>query len=187
MRVSRQQAAENREKVIAMSSKLFRENGYDGIGIVDLMKSAGLTHGSFYNQFKSKENLAEEACRAAVTENLEFWNSASANGGLKALFSAYLSQTHLDQRNTGCLLAAMGAEAPRRGSAVRRVFDKAVNAYTGVLENLMSERSARKKRERSLAVLAQMIGALMLARAVDDETLGQELLDATIKDLQRHV
>lgn len=190
MRVSRQKAEENRRTVVEMSSHLFREKGYDGIGIVDLMKSAGMTHGSFYNQFKSKENLAEEAFAAAIEENLELWNSASATGGkdgLKELFSAYLSQAHLDQRDTGCLLAALGAEAPRRDNAVRRVFDKAVDAYTSVLETLLPGRSAHKKKRQALAILSQMIGSLMLARAVNDEELSQEILDATIQDLQRHV
>ncbi|MGH1351087.1 MAG: TetR/AcrR family transcriptional regulator [Methyloligellaceae bacterium] len=190
MRVSKQQAAENRKKVIEISSHLFRENGFDGIGIADLMKSAGMTHGGFYKQFKSKENLAEEACEAAVEENLSFWNSASSKGGkagLEELFLAYLSLTHLNDRDTGCLLAALGAESPRRDSVVRKVFEKAVNAYASVLEALLPETSARKKRQKALAILPQMIGALMLSRAVVDEKLSQEILEATIQDLQRHI
>ncbi len=190
MRVSKQQAAENRKKVVEMSSYLFRENGFDGIGIADLMKNAGMTHGGFYNQFKSKENLIEEACDVAVGENLDFWNSISSKGGsagLEELFEAYLSEAHRNDRGTGCLLAALGPESPRREGFVRKVFDKAVSGYSSVLEKLLPGRLEEKKRKQALAILAQMVGALMLSRSVDDEMFSQEILEAAIQDLKRHV
>ncbi len=187
MRVSNQQAAENRERVIKASSRQFRQNGFDGIGIADLMKSAGMTHGGFYKQFKSKDNLIEEACTAAIKENLQFWEQASGGtdgASLGRLFSAYLSPTHSDLRDTGCLLAALGADAPRSTGPIRQVFGKAINAYAAVLERLLPDVAARNKRRKSLAVLSQMVGALVLSRAVEDEVFRRDILEATVEDLQ---
>ncbi|MGY9036336.1 MAG: TetR/AcrR family transcriptional regulator [Rhodobacterales bacterium] len=187
MRVSNQQAAENRERVIRASSRQFRQNGFDGIGISDLMKSAGMTHGGFYKQFKSKDNLIEEACTVAIEENLQFWERAStgANGAsLEALFAAYLSPTHSDLRDTGCLLAALGADAPRSTGPIRQVFGRAINAYSAVLERLLPDVAARNKRQQSLAVLSQMVGALILSRAVEDDAFRREILEATVEGLQ---
>lgn len=190
MRVSNQQAAKNRERVIEVSSRKFRQSGFDGIGIADLMKSAGMTHGGFYKQFKSKDNLIEEACAAAIEENLQLWRSASVGedgANLEGLFAAYLSPTHSNARDTGCLLAALGADAPRSTGPVREVFGKAINAYSAVLERLLPQAVGRSKRQQSLAVLSQMVGALILSRAVEDEAFRRELLGATVQDLGRRV
>ena len=188
MRVSNQQAAENRQRVIEVSSRQFRQNGFDGIGIADLMKSAGMTHGGFYKQFKSKDNLIEEACAAAIEENLQFWEQASGVGdgaNLESLFAAYLSPTHSKSRDTGCLLAALGADAPRSSGPIRQVFGKAINAYSAVLERLLPDVATRSNRKQSLAVLSQMVGALILSRAVDDDAFSRDILEATVADLQR--
>src|SRR5260221_14448270 len=104
MRVSRQKAAENRERIIDAAGALFREHGFDGIGVADIMKAAGLTHGGFYGHFESKDDLAAEACTAALSR--EWGKEAvkrSKGGGLEAIVKAYLSPQHRSNRSHGGL------------------------------------------------------------------------------------
>ena len=186
MRVTREQAAQNRERVIDTASKLFRERGFGGIGVADLMKSAGLTHGGFYGQFESKEDLMAQACARALEASLNRWrrlaDRASANP-LSAVTSAYLSPVHRDRPGDGCLLAALGAEASREGPAVRRAVTEGTRAYVEMLAGLVPGRTKDAKRERALATFAGMVGAIVLARAVDDAVLSREILQAAARSI----
>ena len=131
MRVSRAEAAQNRERIIEVAAKLFRERGFDGIGVADLMKSAGLTHGGFYGHFASKEDLMAQACARALEGSLATLQQAAERGGenaLSAVASAYLSPAHRDRPGEGCVLAALGAEAARHGSPVRSAFTQGVRS-----------------------------------------------------------
>ncbi|WP_378946275.1 TetR/AcrR family transcriptional regulator [Mesorhizobium sp. ANAO-SY3R2] len=186
MRASRKQAEENRKRVIAASSALFRERGFDGIGIVDLMKSAGLTQGGFYKQFASKEDLSRVACEQAHDENLVFWRdyldgATDDQKALAAFVRAYLSPTHRMQPDKGCMLAALAPEARRREQPVRAVFAKAIDDYAEMLCPLMPAANGAEQRKAALALLAQMVGALSLARAVPDPAVSDEILDAAVQ------
>src|SRR3954466_13018807 len=105
MKVSREQAAENRERIVQAAARLFRERGFDGIGVADLMSEAGLTHGAFYGQFESKEDLAAQACARALEQSAAKWDRALAGqkpeDGLKAYVSGYLSQRHVNDPGHG--------------------------------------------------------------------------------------
>src|SRR5713101_1759329 len=121
MKVTREQAAANREKIVAVASTLFRKHGFDGIGVADIMKTAGLTHGGFYGHFESKDDLAAEACARAL--RLEWWKSAAESSkadGLEAIVTRYLSPQHRSDRSHGCLFAAVGSDIVRQPRAVRR-------------------------------------------------------------------
>lgn len=183
MRVSRVEAAQNRERIIEVAAKLFRERGFDGIGVADLMKSAGMTHGGFYGHFASKEDLMVQACARALEGSLEALHQVAERGdenALSAVASAYLSPAHRDRPGEGCVLAALGAEAARQGSPVRSAFTRGVRSALDMLTRLMPGKSKRIKRERALATYASMIGALVLARAVDDPELSEEVLQSVL-------
>jgi TetR/AcrR family transcriptional repressor of nem operon len=186
MRVSRAEAARNRERIIEVAAKLFRERGFDGIGVADLMKCAGLTHGGFYGHFASKEDLMAQACARAVEGSLDTMNQlAERSGGnaLSAIASAYLSTAHRDQPSEGCVIAALGAEAPRHGSPVRSAFTQGVRSALDMLARFLPGPSPQAKRERALTTYASMVGALVLARAVDDAELSEELLRSVLASI----
>ena len=122
MRVSREKAAQNRERVIEVAAKLFRERGFDGIGVDELMKSAGLTHGGFYGNFASKQELMVQACARALEGSLDALQEAVDRGGENALSvvaSTYLTRTHRDRLGEGCALsgAKWGSRASRLAGA----------------------------------------------------------------------
>ena len=186
MRVSRAEAARNRERIIEVAAKLFRERGFDGIGVADLMKSAGLTHGGFYGHFASKEDLMAQACARALESSLGQLQQAAEQGGenaFSAVASAYLSRAHRDQPDEGCVLAALGAEAARRGSPVRGAFTQGVRSLVDALTRLAPGKSKRLKREKALATVASMVGALVLARAIDDTELSDEVLKSVLMSI----
>src|ERR1041385_1603419 len=125
MKVSREQAAENRERIVDAAAQLFRERGFEGIGVADLMKEAGLTHGGFYGHFSSKEDLMAKACTRTSARSRERWAklAAEAPGNpLAAIAGAYLTSKHRDNPGSGCLMAALAADASRQGPAVRRAI-----------------------------------------------------------------
>ena len=136
MRVSRIQAEENRQTVINVASRLFRERGFDGIGLKDLMKGAGLTQGAFYKQFASKEDLAAQASRRALESAFSRWSAASAanpEDPLGAVMAFYLSMGHREERMDGCPIVALGSDAARQGPEVKASFEAGIKAHLEVL------------------------------------------------------
>src|SRR5439155_6927971 len=115
MKVSREQAARNRQRIVEAAAQRFRERGFDGIGVADLMKDAGLTHGGFYGHFASKEDLVAEASARALMRSLALFTSVAERGAdpLSAIASAYLTSRHRDNPGEGCLLAALGSDVSR--------------------------------------------------------------------------
>lgn len=183
MKVSRAEAAQNRERVIEVAAKLFRERGFDGIGVAELMKAAGLTHGGFYGNFASKEDLMAQASTRALEGSLDAMRQLAVRDGENALSTfaaAYLSPSHRDGPGEGCALAALGAEAARHGSPVRAAFTEGVRSLVDILTRLVPGRSKRTKREKALVMYASMVGALVLARAVDDTEFSEEVLQSVL-------
>jgi TetR/AcrR family transcriptional repressor of nem operon len=181
MRVSREQAAENRERVLDAAATLFRERGFSGVGVAEVMHSAGLTHGAFYGQFESKEDLMKQACERAFESSLERWHKAvsrSPDDPLAAVVASYVSASHRDNPGRGCVVAALGAEAAREGPELRRVVTDGTRSLLDVLSSLAPGDSKAEKRQRAAGCLASMVGALVLARVVDDEALSKEVLRA---------
>src|SRR5256714_15571476 len=122
MKVSREQAAQNRDRIVEAAARLFRERGYEGIGVADLMKEAGLTHGGFYGHFSSKDDLIAEASARALAGSLAAFSELAEQAPsdpLPAIASAYLSKTHRDKPGEGCLLAALRSDMPPQGAGVR--------------------------------------------------------------------
>jgi TetR/AcrR family transcriptional regulator, transcriptional repressor for nem operon len=181
MRASKAEAERSRERIIEVASKLFRERGFDGIGVADLMKAAGLTHGGFYRHFTSKEDLMAQATAHALDRGrdaLRQWADGDGGKNLSAIAAAYLSVAHRDRPGEGCALAALGADAARHGSPVQETFTAAVRSAVDILASLTPGKTERARRERALVAYAGMVGALVLARAVDDPELSGEVLNA---------
>ncbi|NVM77107.1 TetR/AcrR family transcriptional repressor of nem operon [Duganella sp. SG902] len=184
MKVSREQVALNRERIIETAARLFREKGYDGIGVADLMKSAGLTHGGFYGHFASKEDLLAEAAAHALKKSIDRWEGYVAEGRDKALEKigeGYLTTQHRDHPGKGCSVTALGADVARLGPKARHAMTEGARGQLAVLEQLMPGEDAAQQRKQALAKYASMIGAIVLSRAVDDEALSLEILNA-VKD-----
>ena len=174
MRVSREQAAKNREHVVDTAARLFRERGYDGIGVADLMKEAGLTHGGFYGNFASKEHLMAEACQRAFAGSAERWQGiidARGPDALDTITQGYLSRRHVEHPGQGCAVAALGADVSRLSPPVRAAMTAGVKDQIATLASL-----GEGDREAAMARYAAMVGALVLARAVDDPALSEEIL-----------
>jgi TetR/AcrR family transcriptional repressor of nem operon len=176
--------------VINAASELFREHGFDGIGLNDLMKGAGHTQGGFYKQFASKEDLAAQASRRAMEEATQKWSTAIAarpEHPLDALINFYLCPEHRDGRSDGCPLVALGADAARHGTEVKVAFEAGIKGHLEVLDGLISATDGEKLRHKSVAVLATMVGALLLSRAENDEALSTCFLDVAAGEIRRTV
>ncbi|MBS9476890.1 TetR/AcrR family transcriptional regulator [Ancylobacter radicis] len=186
MRVSRVQAEENRQTVINVASRLFREHGFDGIGLKDLMAGAGMTQGAFYKQFDSKEDLVAQASRRALQEALGRWSAAAASrpdDPLAAVVDFYLSEAHCAERAEGCPVVALGSDAARQGPDVRASFEGGFKEYLALVGGWIGEADAEgseggQANSKAMAVLATMVGAVLLARAVNDKEMSRQFLEA---------
>ena len=186
MKVSREQAAENREKILTTAAKLFRERGFDGIGVADLMKTAGLTHGGFYGHFSSKEDLMAQACIRAADEILQGAGERRAgktDDPFRAYVEFYLSVGHRDHSGSGCLMAALGADAARQSPPVRHAFTVSFKRLLQALMAIVPTKPHTTSRDHALATLATLVGAQVIARAVDDQKLSKEILQTVLKQL----
>lgn len=177
MRVSKEQAAENRERILKEASRLIRERGISGTGVDALTEAAGMTHGSLYSQFGSKERLVEDAVEYAI---------ASKGQEVPEVFtisdyvSQYLSPEHRDGTGKGCPFAALACEIPRQSQGVRDRFTAGVRGMMRLLSGRVDSGLKPKQRdEQALAAIASLIGALVLARAVNDPKLSDDILRAT--------
>ena len=181
MRVSREKFAENRERILDAAARLFREKGYDGVGLADIMKAAGLTHGGFYGHFASKDDLiAQASCRAAAGFLPTFQALArrSPDTALDTIVDTYLSATHRDHPEAGCPFAALGSDMARQGEAARAGATAALRRQFGQFAPLMPGASAEERSHAAMAAFATLVGTLMLARISDDPQLSDELLEA---------
>ncbi len=181
MRVSRAQADENHQTIINAASKLFREHGFDGIGLKDLMKGAGLTQGGFYKQFASKEDLIAQASGRSMEMATQRWSEAaerSPDAPLDAVTRFYLSPEHLGEKAEGCPIVALGADAARQGPEVKAIFEAGVKAHLRMLTEMTGAAKSDQPSDTAMVVLSLMVGALTLSRAMNDQSLANGVLKA---------
>jgi TetR/AcrR family transcriptional repressor of nem operon len=177
MRVSKEQAAENRERILKAASSLMRERGISGVGVDALTEAAGMTHGSLYSQFGSKERLVEEAVAYAIAAKVQ---DVPEVFSLRDYISDYLSAAHRDAPGNGCPLAALCCEMPRQSRGVRERFAAGLRGMVGRLaDNMPSAKKRRQRHDEALATVASLVGAVVLARAVNDPKLSGDILRAT--------
>ena len=175
MRVSREKAAENRDRIVETAARMFREKGVDGVGIDAIMGGTGLTHGGFYGHFASKDDLVAEAVARALESAVE---QQSHYTNLADLVGFYLSERHLADRAEGCAIAALGADLARQDGGARHAVTAYVRSQLERFTRLIKSGPITRRRARAIATLAGMVGALTLARAVDDPALSEEILAA---------
>lgn len=177
MKVTRQQAQANRAHIVETASALFRERGYDGVGIADLMAAAGFTQGGFYKHFGSKADLMAEAASCGLTQSAALATDASVTDFVRH----YLSREHRDNPASGCTMAALCADAARKEDAVRATFAAGIEAQLQALHSgeETADIAGDPQRAERLAMMAQMLGAIILSRACpDDSPLADEILAA---------
>lgn len=180
MRVTRESATNNRRRIVSKASALFRKFGFDGLGIAPLMAACGLTHGGFYHNFASKDDLIAEASAHALEENLARWREelASSNDNpAAAIASFYLSAAHVGSLEQGCAIAGLGADAARKGDKVTSVYFDGIEKLVGLLADAMPQENAADRRQEALLATSLMVGALVLARAAGDPKLAGEIQD----------
>ncbi|HEX9326483.1 MAG TPA: helix-turn-helix domain-containing protein [Reyranella sp.] len=175
MRVSRQQAAENRQRIVDAAARLFRDGGFDGVGVDAIMKEAELTHGGFYGHFASKDALMTEAMAHALSRSTA---GQERLGSLAELVAGYLSNRHRADRANGCAVAALGADVARHSPALRKTMTAGIHLQLDRIVSLLKRGTPASRRRRAIATYAGMVGALTLARAVDDPALAREILTA---------
>jgi len=180
MRVSREQAETNRQRVIETAARLFRENGIDAVSVAELMSAAGLTHGGFYGQFKSKDDLAKQAASQALEETAETRSrlTGSREERWALLKKNYLSATHCEHPGYGCPFTTLSIDASRRNTDLKQTLTRGLKLFLKDIQDLMSGRGPDAKRRQAMVALSAMVGAMVLARAVDDDKLAADLREA---------
>ncbi|MDM0087980.1 MULTISPECIES: TetR/AcrR family transcriptional regulator [unclassified Variovorax] len=177
MKVTKAQAQANRAHVVETASALFRERGYDGVGVADLMAAAGFTHGGFYRQFGSKTELMAESAACGIAQTA----ALTAGVNTPEFVRIYLSREHRDARASGCTMAALGGDAARQSEEVRATFAAGIESLLAALnpEGLPSDCPASaQERTKSLDILTRAVGAIVVSRACpDDSQLADEILD----------
>ena len=181
MRVSREAMAEHRKQIVAAAARLLRERGIAGTSVADLMQAAGLTHGGFYRHFESKDALVAEAIASAFHDLLGTFEAAAGKDGaapaVEKYLRLYLSERHVANPGYGCPLAAFGAEAAREGKLQRKALAEGAETSLDLIAAGLKG-TPKERRVQALRIMTQMLGAVVLARAVGDEKLGAEILDA---------
>jgi TetR/AcrR family transcriptional regulator, transcriptional repressor for nem operon len=172
MKVSRAQVAENRKRILAAASRLFRESGISGVNVAQIMDAVGLTHGAFYGYFDSKDALVAEAVSEVIATSTKV-----SEVGRSEYLKTYLSTHHRDHRGSGCPVAALASEAVHESKPVREVFTRGLQEQ---LDQLARTGGGREDQRRRTAITdwSAMVGALILSRLVTDEELSTEILDA---------
>lgn len=173
------------ERIVQAAARAIRRSGYDGTGVADIMKEAGLTHGAFYAHFASREAMLAEAADRAGAESNAFAASVIAAAPpdqcLQALMQAYLSKEHLESIETGCPVSALGSEMPRQAPEVRRAATRRIKEMIDLVARQSPDWGQPAAHERALVTVAAMVGTLILARAVDDPVLSDSLRGAVLK------
>lgn len=181
MKVSREQMAANRERILEVASALFRERGFESVTVAEVMKQAGMTHGGFYGHFASKEALAAEAAAHMLARTTARWNGVlekKGQDGLVSIIDAYLSKRHRDHPGAGCPLVALGVDVSRQAEPAKEAFAGQTLAMIQAICPFMPGETPEEKKEKAQAVLAQMVGAVVLARALGCAPLSEEILAA---------
>lgn len=191
MRLTSEQAKQNRQLILETASRMFRLHGMDDVSVADIMKQSGFTHGGFYNHFNSKEELAAEAVACAFgksAHNLseKFASARSPQKGFEAVIAEYLSPAYRDSSSGGCPASALPADAARNGKEVQTAFAGGIESYLDLFAARM-DGSKQEARQQAVALLSGLVGALTLSRAVkkSNPKLSEELLSSARKQLSK--
>ncbi len=172
MKVSREQMAQNRRSILTEAGRLFREKGFDAVSLAEVMKAAGMTHGGFYGHFRSKDDLIAQTIGHVA-------GSQSAPEDVGAWIDSYLSAPHLDHPELGCPTAALAGLMPQQSPEARVSMLQVVADQIESLASTMSVGDPAERRRAAIGSWSAMVGALILARSINDPALSQEILSQT--------
>lgn len=177
MKVTKAQAQANREHIVETASELFRERGFDGVGVADLMAAAGFTHGGFYKNFASKADLMAEASACSLGKSL----TGAQMLDLPGFINIYVTRKHRDDRGNGCTIAALCGDAARQSDDVKATFAEGIDHTLKILEGKYPAGpncELSEGRKQMINMLARAVGAIILSRACpDNSALADEILD----------
>ena len=182
MRYSREHKLETHARIVKRASVRLREKGAHGVGVADLMKDAGLTHGGFYAHFDSREALVIEAFAYAMDRSTERWRKLSEqtppDKRFAAVVNAYLSAVHRDDPGHGCAVPSLGAEIARESPKTRKAFAAKLEQMIGMLAEQIPDLPPKAARKQAMAALGTMMGTLVMARIAGNGELSDEILAA---------
>jgi TetR/AcrR family transcriptional regulator, transcriptional repressor for nem operon len=183
--LSRKEASH--ERIVETAARAIRRSGYDGTGVAEIMKEAGLTHGGFYAHFDSRDGMLAEAADRAGADTVAFLTRVAAEvapkKALEAMLRTYLSKEHVESAETGCAVAALGSEMPRQPANVRRAATRRIKEMIDLVARQSPDWGQPGAHERALVTVATALGALVLARAVDDPKLSDAVRQAALNHL----
>jgi TetR/AcrR family transcriptional repressor of nem operon len=177
---------QSHDRIVRAAAARFREAGVDGIGVADLMKEAGLTHGGFYRHFASRDELVAEAIECALRDGGQAVAAVAniKNSPLAALVDAYLSTAHRDGLATSCAVTTLAGDVARSNDRARSAYTRQVGIYLDMLTRLIAADKQRSRRMKAIAALSTLVGAVSMARAVNDEKLSREILKSAADELK---
>jgi TetR/AcrR family transcriptional repressor of nem operon len=172
MKVSQEQKAQNRGRILTEAGRLFRERGFDAVSVAEVMNAAGLTHGGFYGHFRSKGDLVAQTIAHAI-------GSQSMIEDIGAWIDTYLSEPHRDHPALGCPMAALAGFMRQQAPEARASMAQVLASQIGTLSEIMPDIDPARRRRAAIGSWSAMVGALILARSIDDPALSDELLSET--------
>jgi len=183
---SKADKAASHARIVKAASRRIRRDGIDHVGVAELMKQAGLTHGGFYRHFDSRDELVAEAISEALAQGSQRVQASaklSRPAALAAIVDGYLSRVHRDKPEAGCAVAALPTDIARSDDRARAAYSRQVRSYIELLTDLTPTNDP----DEAYLVLATLVGALVLARAVDDSGLSDEILERAARALHGYV
>lgn len=189
---SKAEKIKNHDRIVSVAAARFREVGVDGMGVADLMKDAGLTHGGFYRHFASREDLVAEAIECALQDGGKIVKAlATSPLGKSVVFAklvdAYLGIAHRDGLAASCAVTTMAGDVARSNDRAREAYTRQVATYIDVLAQLLEKDTHASTRKKAIAVLSTLVGALSLARAVNDKKISEEILKSAAGELKNQL
>jgi TetR/AcrR family transcriptional repressor of nem operon len=183
---SRANKREHHDKIVGVAASRFREDGVDRIGVAELMHDAGLTHGGFYRHFQSRDELVAEAVERALHDGGQAMAAVaeSPRDPLVAVIDAYLSVNHRDNLGTSCAVTTLAGDVARSKPRARAAYTNQVGVYIDMLVRLLPPGTSDRSRAKAISALSTLVGAVSMARAVNDETLSREILASAAAELK---
>src|SRR5436190_957365 len=183
---SRAGKRQHHDQIVGVAASRFREDGVDGVGVADLMRDAGLTHGGFYRHFESREELVAEAVERALHDGGQAMAAVAESplDPLAAVIDAYLSTTHRDNLASSCAVTTLAADVARSSPRARAAYTSQVGVYIEMLTRLLPAVPSDRRRATAITTLSTLVGAVSMARAVDDDALSREILASAALELK---
>jgi TetR/AcrR family transcriptional regulator, transcriptional repressor for nem operon len=183
VRYPAEQTAARHERILREASRLFRQRGLNGVSVPQIMKAARLTHGPFYNHFESKEALVAESIERAMADTVQYIASFTRpNTARRQFLDAYLSPRHRDNPGEGCPVAALARDVAHNPAA-RIPFTRGLEEVLSAISTRLTSDRSGDPRGQAIGLLVRIVGALILARAVDDPALSEEILAQARADI----